>query len=133
MPRNRDRDDIIYGVVDHVLSTPQAQEVVHSITSLLDRIGDSVDSVLRSPPKAKAKAAPRSRARAKAPPPKDPVREAFKTLGLSPGASLEEIKKAYRRLMQQHHPDRQRDLAAQKAATEAAARINAAYQILKTL
>jgi DnaJ-domain-containing protein 1 len=136
MPRNRDRypdrDDIIYGIVDHILDTPQAQEVVRGFTGLFDRIGNSIDSALRP------SVSPRPRARtrptaAAPPPPKDPTKEAYKILGLSPEASFEEIKKAYRRLMRKHHPDRQKDPAAQKAATATAAKINEAYQHLEQL
>lgn len=137
MPHNRDRDDIIYGIVDHILDTPQAQEVVHGINSLFDRIGNSIDSALRPPDPSRARTAPRSRARPKAPPrppqPRDPVHEAFEALGLSPCASSEEIKRAYRRLMLKYHPDRQRDPAAQKVATETAAKINEAYNYIKDL
>jgi len=35
-----------------------------------------------------------------------PVSEAYKVLGVSPNASNDEIKKAYRRLTNQHHPDK---------------------------
>nr|WP_163504089.1 J domain-containing protein [Halomonas socia] len=41
-----------------------------------------------------------------APPPGDRTRRALIVLGLQPGASRSEIRKAYRRLAQTHHPDR---------------------------
>lgn len=60
---------------------------------------------------------------------------AYLVLGVSPTASDEEIRKAYRRLMAKHHPDR---LAAKslsgaelKMAEEKAREINAAYDDLK--
>jgi hypothetical protein len=44
-----------------------------------------------------------------APPPPDPAamseEEAYRLLGLAPGASLEEVRAAYRRLMRKVHPD----------------------------
>ncbi|EPC02707.1 hypothetical protein L861_10200 [Litchfieldella anticariensis FP35 = DSM 16096] len=40
------------------------------------------------------------------PPPGDRTRRALAILGLEPGASRSEIRKAYRRLAQLHHPDR---------------------------
>jgi DnaJ like chaperone protein len=60
---------------------------------------------------------------------------AYAVLGLKPGATQEEIKKAYRRLMNQYHPDK---LAAKglpedmmKAATEKVQKIKAAYEFIK--
>ena len=47
----------------------------------------------------------------------------YKILGLPDFAPMEEIKKAYRRLVMKYHPDRGGDLEAMK-------KINAAYQIL---
>ncbi|APX92290.1 hypothetical protein BWR19_04695 [Halomonas sp. 1513] len=41
-----------------------------------------------------------------APPPGDRTRHALVVLGLQPGASRSEIRRAYRRLAQTHHPDR---------------------------
>jgi DnaJ-domain-containing protein 1 len=53
----------------------------------------------------------------------------FAVLGLSPGASEEECKAAYKKLLKIHHPDRhaghERNM---KKATEKSARINAAYE-----
>ncbi|MDR2096213.1 MAG: J domain-containing protein [Treponema sp.] len=52
----------------------------------------------------------------------------FAELGLSPGASMEECKAAYKKLLKVHHPDRHAGHAANmKKATEKTARINAAY------
>src|SRR5690606_5172938 len=38
--------------------------------------------------------------------PKDRLADAYKVLGVDSSASTAEVKKAYRRLMSQHHPDR---------------------------
>ena len=52
----------------------------------------------------------------------------YKVLGVSPNASDEEIKKAYRRLAKQYHPDRNPgDAAAAKKMQE----VNAAYEQIK--
>lgn len=52
----------------------------------------------------------------------------YKVLGVSPNASDEEIKKAYRRLAKQYHPDRNPgDVAAAKKMQE----VNAAYEQIK--
>ena len=55
----------------------------------------------------------------------------FAELGLSPGASEEECKEAYKKLLKMHHPDRHgADPDKMKKATEKASRINAAYDRL---
>ncbi len=51
----------------------------------------------------------------------------YKILGVSPQASDDEIKTAYRKLCQQYHPDRQQDGVMEEIATEKMAEINAAY------
>ena len=51
----------------------------------------------------------------------------YVTLGVSPNASDEEIKKSYRRLVFQYHPDRNQG---QKEAEAKIREINAAYEIL---
>lgn len=55
--------------------------------------------------------------------------EAYTTLGVQRGASIGEIRSAYRRLMKEHHPDKAAP-SARKQATEQAAKINAAYDVL---
>jgi DnaJ-domain-containing protein 1 len=52
----------------------------------------------------------------------------FAELGLSPGASAEECKAAYKQLLKRHHPDRHAGHPGNmKKATEKSARLNAAY------
>lgn len=67
------------------------------------------------------------------PPPKtDRMTLSFAVLGLECGASREEIRKAYRRLAQVHHPDRFASLGVESvaAATTTFQRINEAYEYL---
>jgi DnaJ-domain-containing protein 1 len=60
------------------------------------------------------------------------LRQDFAVLGLSPGASEEECKEAYKKLLKIHHPDRHgKDPEAMKKATEKTSRINAAYDRLE--
>lgn len=58
--------------------------------------------------------------------------EAYVVLGLRPGATPDEITKAYRRAVQAHHPDRFAELGpdAQRAAHEMFVRIQHAYKVL---
>lgn len=57
----------------------------------------------------------------------------YRTLGLNPGASAEEIKKAYRTLSMQYHPDKAAHLGEEfrAAAEEKMKEINMAYQHLQ--
>ena len=53
------------------------------------------------------------------------TQDPYKVLGVSPDASDEEIKRAYRRLAKQYHPDRNPGDA---AAAKKMQQINAAYE-----
>ena len=58
----------------------------------------------------------------------------YTALGLPHGATLDEVKRAYRKLMRDHHPDRHApDPAADATAHARAQRINAAYAELTAL
>ncbi|MBU0550522.1 J domain-containing protein [Myxococcota bacterium] len=58
----------------------------------------------------------------------------YRVLGLRPGASLPEVKRAWRQKMHAHHPDRfAYDPAAEARAHEEALKINAAYEALTAL
>lgn len=60
--------------------------------------------------------------------PHEYLRRDYATLGVAFGAPLREVKSAYKRLMQAHHPDRfANDPRRQAVATRKAAAINAAY------
>ena len=56
-----------------------------------------------------------------------PIRDYYDTLGVSPQASDEDIKKAYRRLVFQYHPDRN---PGNTEAEEKIREINAAYEVI---
>ncbi|MDO8749842.1 MAG: J domain-containing protein [Dehalococcoidia bacterium] len=60
-------------------------------------------------------------------------RSPHEVLGVHPGASQEEISAAYRRLVQQYHPDKVADLGPEfrELAEQRMKEINAAYQSLK--
>ncbi len=58
----------------------------------------------------------------------------YRLLGLSPGASIEEVKAAWRNKMREHHPDRfTDDPVAEAQAQERAQDINHAYRELRIL
>ena len=62
------------------------------------------------------------------PHPREPLRADYATLGVAFDAPLSEVKRAYKRLMQAHHPDRfAHDPARQADATRKAAIINSAF------
>ena len=54
----------------------------------------------------------------------------YEVLGIKPGASQEEIKSAYRKLVKQYHPDQYRDNPLQELAEKKLAEVNEAYQML---
>ncbi|MFR0881450.1 MAG: J domain-containing protein, partial [Oscillospiraceae bacterium] len=55
------------------------------------------------------------------------MNDPYKILGVSPQASDEEIKKAYRKLSMECHPDHHTDSVMEEIANEKMAEINAAY------
>jgi len=58
------------------------------------------------------------------------MKNPYEVLGLKEGASVEEIKKAYRELVKKYHPDRYRDNPLSDLAEEKLREINEAYDIL---
>ena len=59
------------------------------------------------------------------------ISQYYANLELQPGASLEDVKRAYRELMKKFHPDRHSgDPERHKAATELAQSLTAAYKAL---
>lgn len=69
------------------------------------------------------------------PDPKSALEDAYKALGVSADSSDQEVKRAYRKLMSQHHPDKligqgvPEDMI--KVATEQAQEIQLAYDLIK--
>ena len=55
----------------------------------------------------------------------------YEVLGVKPGASQEEIKSAYRKLVKQYHPDQFVDNPLKDLAQEKLAEVNKAYDMLK--
>lgn len=55
----------------------------------------------------------------------------YEVLGIKPGATEEEIKSAYRKLVKQYHPDQYGDNPLKDLAEEKLAEINKAYEMLK--
>jgi DnaJ like chaperone protein len=69
------------------------------------------------------------------PPNRNEIQQAYQILNVSPDASDDEVKKAYRRLMNQHHPDK---LVAKglpeemmKLASQKTYEIKSAYELIK--
>ena len=60
------------------------------------------------------------------------VNNPYETLGVKRGASPEEIKKAYRDLVKQYHPDKYKDNPLEGLASEKLQEINEAYQMLSS-
>jgi curved DNA-binding protein CbpA len=62
------------------------------------------------------------------------VRQYYANLELPFGASLEEVKHAYRRLMRQYHPDKhQEDPARRQLATQLSQKLSVAYNELRLI
>lgn len=81
--------------------------------------------------------AARARAGVRGAPPSDPAsdrRRWYRTLELEPGADVKEVRRAYRRLMKQYHPDRfANDPEKLKVATEVTRKLTEAYNGLVQL
>ena len=61
------------------------------------------------------------------------MNDPYKTLGVSPDASDDEIKKAYRALARKYHPDKYRDSDLADLASEKMKEVNAAYEEIKAM
>ena len=61
-----------------------------------------------------------------------PIFEAFDALGLPYGAPFDDVKKKYRQLMREYHPDRHSESPeAERAATQKTQQITAAYELIE--
>lgn len=73
----------------------------------------------------------RQRAGVRGEPPRDPVADRkrwYRTLELEPGADLKQVRRAYRKLLLQYHPDRHaNDPDKYRAATEVTRKLTEAY------
>lgn len=61
------------------------------------------------------------------------MNDPYKTLGVSPNAGDDEIKKAYRELARKYHPDKYRDSDLSDLAAEKMKEINAAYEEIQKI
>ena len=61
------------------------------------------------------------------------MRNPYEVLGVSPNATDDEIKKAYRALARKYHPDKYRDSDLADLASEKMKEVNAAYEEIKTM
>ena len=61
------------------------------------------------------------------------MNDPYKVLGVSPDASDDEIKKAYRALARKYHPDKYRDSDLADLASEKMKEVNAAYEEIKAM
>ena len=61
------------------------------------------------------------------------MNDPYKVLGVSPDASDDEIKKAYRQLARKYHPDKYRDSDLADLASEKMKEVNSAYEEIKKM
>ena len=61
------------------------------------------------------------------------MKNPYEVLGVSPNATDDEIKKAYRALARKYHPDKYRDSDLADLASEKMKEVNAAYEEIKTM
>lgn len=116
---------------DGALGTAEERILLH----ICDRLGFSHLEFRKLEAMGRAAGRYRRQARPEAPPPRHGLEDAYAILNIPESASDGEVKKAYRRLMSQHHPDK---LLAQglpeemiKVATEKTRHIRGAYERIR--
>ena len=83
--------------------------------------------------RAKGREQPESRRKTEASPQDKQLAQYYANLELEPGATLDDVKKAYRELMRKYHPDKfLGDPEKHRAATELAQSLTEAYQKLSS-
>jgi DnaJ like chaperone protein len=134
----RGRRDLLYTFVEIQLQSaladgqihPETRRVLWQVCMQLDISGLELAQL-----EALARAHSGQRAEPGPPAPADRLADAYRVLGLERDASDDEVKKAYRRLMSQHHPDKliSKGLpgAMMDLAREKAGQINIAYDLIK--
>lgn len=100
----------------------------------LDELSDKEleeEIIRRRRERAKGREQPETRRKAEASPQEKQLAQYYANLELQPGATLEDVKKAYRELMRKYHPDKfLGDPEKHRAATELAQSLTEAYQKL---
>jgi DnaJ like chaperone protein len=134
----RGRRDLLYTFIEIQLQAaladgqvhPETRRVLWQVCRVLDISGMELAQL-----EALARAHSGQRGDPAQRPPADRLVDAYRVLGLERGASDDAVKKAYRRLMSQHHPDKliSKGLPAamMDLAREKAGEINIAYDLIK--
>lgn len=120
---------ISLALADHQLQ-PEEQQVLQRIATLLGFSAAQLDQLLRM-----ARAQEQFHSGTSQPDTPDRLQAAYTALGISPEVSDRELKRVYRKLMSEHHPDKliakgvPEDML--KLATEKSQEITAAYELIR--
>jgi hypothetical protein len=110
-----------------IVGTPSAGQYARTQEMPAVEVDDEPTPVTPPPRRAESEAQPPE------PPPEPPPIDPFKILGVAPGVTLEEAKKAWRGLIVQYHPDKVAHLAPEfrALAEEKTRELNAAWELLE--
>jgi len=112
---------------------PDLDDAMSELDDFLDRDRTAAEARERERLAREARARAQSSSSGRPAGPPQALVAAYSTLGLAYGAPFPQVKAAYKKLLMQHHPDRNGGSAeSQKRATELSAKINAAYQRIET-
>jgi DnaJ-domain-containing protein 1 len=103
---------------------------INEVKGLHDRLLRAVRTAATPPPSGEPRGANTSPPPTAVPPPKpDP----YQTLGVTRSATADQLKQAYRRRIQESHPDKVATMSARlrRAAEEEAQEVNAAWDVIK--